>query len=249
MSTDSDWQAFGERDPYFGVLSHERFRRGRLTQESIDEFFRIGREDIAEILADCRRHVGEVVTQRTLDFGCGVGRLLIPLSEISESCVGVDISAAMLKEAAGNCSKFGRANVRLVRTLDDPALGQSRFTFINSYIVLQHIDPSRGLRIIAALLERLDKGGCAALHVTYARTKYADNLGAQPFARRLLKRIRRPLSRLSRHLRGREPQMQMNAYDMNRLLFLAQQCGVQTGGFRFTNHTGHLGAILFLKRE
>jgi SAM-dependent methyltransferase len=249
MSTDTDWQAWGVRDPYFGVLAHERFRRERLTPESFEEFFRSGREEISEILADCRRHVGELVTQRTLEFGCGVGRLLIPLSEISGLCVGVDISAAMREEAALNCTRFGRSNVQLVRSLHDIAGTEGGFTFIYSYIVLQHIDPERGLDIVATLLRRLDKGGCAALHLTYGRSKYRNNLGAQPLGRRLARRIRRPLSRLSRRIGNRDPEMQMNAYDMNRVLFLAQQQGVTNGGFRFTDHAGHLGVILFLKRD
>jgi SAM-dependent methyltransferase len=250
MSTDSDWQAWGERDPYFGVIAHEQFRRQKLTPEAFDEFFRNGRKELNEILGDCRRYIGEISTRRTLEFGCGVGRMLIPLSEHSELCVGVDISAAMRAEAARNCTKFNRHNVQLVSTIEAAAAGEpGGFTFMHSYIVLQHIDPQRGLRIIAALLACVAKGGCAVLHMTYARNKYRDNLGVQPFGHNLVRRIRYPLSRLSRRLRNRDPQMQMNAYDINRVLFLAQQQGVQSGGFRFTDHTGHLGVILYLKRE
>jgi SAM-dependent methyltransferase len=249
MSTDGDWQAWGERDPYFGVLAHERFRRGQLTPESLDEFFRLGREEVSEILAECRRHVGEVSTRRVLEFGCGVGRMLIPLSEVSERCVGVDISDAMREEAARNCSRFKCGNVQLVSSLEEAAREGAGFTFIYSYIVLQHIDPQRGLGIVAALLKCLEKGGCAALHLTYARSKYRDNLGAQPFGRNLMRRIRRPFSRLSRRIRDRDPEMQMNMYDINRVLFLAQEHGVRSGGFRLTDHTGHLGVILYLKRE
>jgi hypothetical protein len=39
MSTDKDWEKWGSRDPYFGVLSSEKFRRGKLDQKAIDEFF------------------------------------------------------------------------------------------------------------------------------------------------------------------------------------------------------------------
>ena len=31
--TDNDWQIMGENEPYFGVLSHERFLRRNLTDE------------------------------------------------------------------------------------------------------------------------------------------------------------------------------------------------------------------------
>jgi SAM-dependent methyltransferase len=248
MSTDEDWQVWGQRDPYFGVVAHEQFRRERLSQESYDEFFRNGRREFDEILADCRRHCGEFGMQRTLEFGCGVGRMLIPLAEISEECVGVDISDAMRVEAARNCARFNRNNVRLVQTLAQVSLLDT-FTFIHSYIVLQHLDTRRGLGIIGELLSRLGKGGCAALHVTYARTKYRRNLGVQPLGREFIRRVRYTLSRVARRLRNRDPQMQMNLYDLNRVLFLAQEHGIRNGGFRFTDHTGHLGTILYLKRE
>jgi len=39
-------------------------------------------------------------------------------------------------------------------------------------MVLQHLEPQRGLSIIRALLSRLDSGGVAALHMTYAHTKH-----------------------------------------------------------------------------
>ena len=246
MGTDRDWQSWGERDPYFGVLSHERFRRRQLTPEALEDFFRIGRAEMLEILAEARGHFAALTMRRTLDFGCGVGRLLIPLAEVSEQCVGVDVSAAMRAEAASNCARFGRANVVLVADLEDPAAARGGFTFINSYIVLQHIAPRRGLDLIARLLALLESGGCAALHVTFGRGKYTRTLGAQPLGRRIERRLRRPLLRLGRSLAHGDPEMQMNTYDMNRVLYVAQQCGVRSGGLRFTDHAGHLGVILFL---
>jgi SAM-dependent methyltransferase len=249
MSTDRDWQEWGASDPYFGVLTEERFRRRQLTPESIDAFFQTGRKQVSELLVDCRRYVGEFSTRRTLEFGCGVGRLLIPFAEVSESCVGIDVSDAMRAEAARNCAVFNCTNVRLVKTLEEARHEGGRFTFIYTYIVLQHIPAKQGLGIIAALLSSLDEGGCAALHVTYAHSKYADDLGMAPLRRALMRQIRYPLSALVRRLRGREPKMQMNASDVNKVLFIAQESGVQTGGFRFTDHYGHLGILFYFKRE
>lgn len=248
MSTDQDWQAWGERDPYYGVLTHEQFRRDRLTPESLQEFFRTGREELAQLLAACRVSLGEFSTQRTLDFGCGVGRMLIPLAEVSQQCVGVDISDAMRAEAAVNCTRFGRANVRLVKELGELGPAAGGFTFIHSYIVLQHIDPARGLGIIRDLLARLDAGGCAALHVLFARRKYPDSFGRQPPLRRLARQLGRPLEQFVRRLRRGEPPMQMNLYDMNRVLFVAQQQGIRSAGLHFTDHAGNLGATVFLRR-
>jgi SAM-dependent methyltransferase len=248
MSTDEDWQAWGERDPYFGVLAQERFRRAQLTPQALEAFFQIGRQEFAEILAECRAHVGEFSLERTLDFGCGAGRLLIPLAEVSGLCVGIDVSDAMRVEAARNCANFGRANVQLARSLEELGAAAAQFSFIHSYIVLQHIAPRRGLKIIAALLARLAPGGAAALHLTFARSKYGATLGRPPHLRRISRQLGQPWRRFVHRVRGHDPRMQMNAYDMNRVLFLLHQHGVRCGGFRFTDHAGHLGVLLFVKR-
>jgi SAM-dependent methyltransferase len=250
MSTDAEWQVWAENDPYFGVLTEERFRRAALNAAALEEFFATGRQHVAEVLAACRRHFGEFSTARALDFGCGVGRLLIPLAEVSEQAVGVDIASAMLEEAARNCARYGRRNVRFARTLEElGAAGRGGFTFIHSHIVLQHLEAQHGLDIIGALLGLLEPGGVAALQVTYAHTKHRANLGVRPRVSRLLRFLGRPLRRMRRQLAGREPQMLMNPYDLNRVLFLAQSCGVRHGGLRFTDHAGHWGVMFFLRRD
>ncbi len=250
MVSDTEWQAWGEQDPYFGVLTEERYRRAKLTAESLEEFFRTGRRHIEEVLAACRSHFGDISTRRSLDFGCGVGRTLIPLSEASEVCVGVDIAGAMLEEAARNCARYNRHNVRLARTLEEVDAGNGAgFSFIHSHMVLQHLEPQRGLRILAALLSRLDAGGVAALHMTYGHTRHRGNLGVRPRASRLARLISAPVRRIRRQMTRRDPQMPMHRYDMNRVLFLAQDCGVRSGGLKFTDHAGHLGVILFLRRD
>ncbi len=251
MSTDKEWEAWGKKDPYYGVLTAERYRRDTMDEAAYKEFFQSGEDDIEQTLADCSRHFGEVPMRRTLDFGCGVGRLLLPLAKRTKKlCVGIDISDSMLAETARNAAKFGQPNLHLCRSIEDARSAKESFGFVHSYIVFQHIDPRRGLRIIAQLLALLEKGGVAALHVTYGRRKYLESFGAKPTIRRAVEHlVRRPLSRLAHRLQKKDPEMQMNTYDLNKVLFLAQQSGVRLGGIRFTDHGGHLGACLFLKRD
>lgn len=248
VGTDAEWEAWGRQDPYFGVLSHDQFHRHNLTAESLGQFFASGQEELAEIQADCIRYFGEVSMRRSLDFGCGVGRFLIPLAGVSSDCFGVDVSDAMRNEAAVNCARFGRANIDLAKTLEELPRDAHGFSFIHSYIVLQHIDTQRGMRIIASLMELLAKNGTAALHMTFAKQKYAYNLGMQPLHRRAFSDAGRRLSKLRRMISGGEPQMAMNPYNLNRVLFLFQRMGVETGGFRLTNHVGNLGVMFYVRR-
>ena len=49
-----------------------------------------------------------------LDYGCGVGRLTLPLAERCEHVYGVDVSPSMLREAARNAARMGLPNVEWV---------------------------------------------------------------------------------------------------------------------------------------
>jgi 2-polyprenyl-3-methyl-5-hydroxy-6-metoxy-1,4-benzoquinol methylase len=61
---------------------------------------RQGVDHIDFVFETIRRHfVPNFKPSSVLDYGCGVGRLLIPLAERCECVVGVDVSDTMLREA------------------------------------------------------------------------------------------------------------------------------------------------------
>lgn len=75
---------------------------------------------------------------RVLEIGCGMGRLLRPLSPRVEHVVGVDLSEEMLRRAREHCASL--SNVELARTdggLD--SLADRTFDFVFSHIVFQHL--------------------------------------------------------------------------------------------------------------
>src|SRR5690606_14862945 len=140
---------WGARDPYFGVLTHDRYRSSRITADDYLAFFESGRGHVEAVLASCRRHFGESFQpQRVLDFGCGVGRVLLPFSEVCDEVVGVDVSESMLAEARRNCARFGVTNATLVRADDTLSAIDGKFDLIHSTIVFQHIESERGLDLI-----------------------------------------------------------------------------------------------------
>ena len=102
-----------------------------------DAFVASGERDAARILTLCRSFLGR--RRLAVEIGCGVGRLLIPVSREFDRVVGVDIAPTMLRKLAENCDRAGVTNV--VGMLADEAWdAQGPIDFAYSHIVLQHIE-------------------------------------------------------------------------------------------------------------
>jgi trans-aconitate methyltransferase len=252
--SDKTWGYFGKKDPYFGVLTANEFRGGSLTPEAKEQFFATGQRYVDFVLSTIREHVDPAFKPvRGLDFGCGVGRLTIPLARHSESMIGVDVSEGMLAEAAKNAKECGLSNATFVPSDDHLSKVAGPLNFVHSFIVFQHIPPRRGEVILRTLIDLLTEGGVGALHFTFSWSS-----GTSP-ARRLLTRGYKafPLAYGMRNLLKRlpvnEPMMQMNEYNLNHLLRILQENDCHNVHVRFTE-TGYYGqpfygAILFFQKK
>src|SRR4051794_37115604 len=103
--SDRQWQRWGQQDPYYGVYAEDRFRRGNIDQHK-DAFFETGSKMVDVLLARAENHFGPLPKGRALEFGSGVGRMTIPLARRFGQVVGLDVSEAMMQEAARNCDHF-----------------------------------------------------------------------------------------------------------------------------------------------
>jgi SAM-dependent methyltransferase len=163
MDTDKAWKRFGDIDPYYGVLTQEEYHSNRLAEKSLEEFFKSGEEHVMKTLAILREINPAFTPRRSLDFGCGVGRVTIPLAHKSVSVLGVDVSPGMLSEAQKNATKRGVENANFSHT------AEGYFNLVHSFIVLQHIPPHRGLPILEDLASRVEPRGMIVLQVPYHR--------------------------------------------------------------------------------
>lgn len=250
--TDADWEAWGEADPYFGVLTDPKYRRENLTEEARQEFFQSGRDHVQHVFERCRHHFDPSFSPKSiLDFGCGTGRLILSFAPQADEVVGVDVSTAMLKETEDNCRNAGLANVRLFRSDDALSSIDRKFDLIHSFIVLQHIPTERGRRLFIRLLELLRPGGIGAIQVTYAAAAHAATFGITPSSRyRQVRRFVRTLLTKCVKRRGGQKRlvMQMNPYNLNELYFILQQAGIKDIVSELTDHGGQLGAFLFFRK-
>jgi SAM-dependent methyltransferase len=170
--TDRDWKRVAEEDPFWGVLSHDEYRKDAMNAERLSAFMASGDEYVSNIFAFVRKHlIPDFAPGRGLDVGCGVGRLAIPLAKVVTEAVGVDIAPAMLSLCAKHAKLAGVTNLTLVESDDTLSKVTGTFDIVNSYIVLQHIPPDRGYRLIQAMLDKLNVGGIGSMQLTYAKSR------------------------------------------------------------------------------
>jgi SAM-dependent methyltransferase len=107
--------------------------------ESEETFWRSGQEDLENFILRDLEIEPEAVA---LEIGCGIGRLVRPLSERVARVWGFDISGEMIERGKGALAD--RSNVRLQRTDGDLApCPDASVDYVFSFIVFQHIPVKR----------------------------------------------------------------------------------------------------------
>jgi 2-polyprenyl-3-methyl-5-hydroxy-6-metoxy-1,4-benzoquinol methylase len=257
MSTDTAWEAWARQDPYYGVVTDPKYRNANLTDDLRREFFRTGELHLEYVFNLVRLFVdSQFKPTSALDFGCGVGRVLMPLAKSTQRTVGVDVAPSMIEEATRNCAAAGITNAEIVFSDDTLSKVQGAFDFIHSCLVFQHIPVRRGLALFDELLKRLAPGGVLAVQFIYGKDYHPDTHGVPLRAFRISRIARNLLSRSSEKTSGEvpidpatgEPEMQMNLYPVNKLLFLAHSAGIVRVHTELANHGGELGIFLLLQK-
>lgn len=235
----SDWRLIGEREPYFGVLSTPAFRKANIDEKEIEAFHASGRADVARLMQWCVEDLGMAPGGRSLDIGCGVGRLTLAMAARAEKVVGFDPSEPMLALARTRAALEGSTNAVFVDRLPD-----GPFDWINSYIVFQHIPPKEGLALLASVLAKAAPNAFLTLHFTLwreahlAKPKNLVSIAATFFSRVLARLGAAPAERLIR----------MYDYDLSDVMRLVVGAGFERACLRHTDHDGHHGAWILARR-
>lgn len=248
IHSDQAWKAYGKKDPYFGVITDEKFRDENLSEENLQKFFKTGEDYVNRVFAVFDKMSDGAFKPKTgLDFGCGTGRIAIPMAKRLESVVGIDISEDMLKEAEVNATKFKRNNTSF--RLSDDALSQVEgmtFDLVNTYIVLQHMNVARGMKVIHRLVEMVNPGGAGVIHVAYRDDRTA--------LKRSISQVRSRVPLVHNVLNvvsgktWKTPLMQMNAYNLNEVAQVIQAAGVGKSEMHFEDHGGIWSVAIFFQK-
>lgn len=246
MSTDKDWERWGSANPYFGVISDPKFLGSKLGSDLEKDFYQSGQADIARVM----RHIhslGGDSFDHAIDFGCGTGRLTIPLASYAKKVMGLDVSPSVIKEAKKKTPKQLKSRVSYHLSNDQLDGLPKEYDLVHSYIVLQHVHPRRGEQIIKKLLANLQPGGFAALHITFAHEA--------PWLKKTVIWMRNhfvPLHYAFNVAKGRPwnmPRMRMHLYDLEKITRLLRASGIVEAVHLTTDHGGYIGAMIIGRKE
>lgn len=175
----ASWQAMGETEPHWSVITAEAFRQETL-EAQMAAFLDMGRGNRERVVAALGRHGVDFADIRTvIDFGCGVGRVSAAFAEKGCAVTGVDISAAHLAEARATFDRAGLQAadfVQLAALEEIEALPQVDLVF--TLIVLQHNPPPIIAAILRRLLGRVRPGGFIYFQVPTYREGYSYDVQA-----------------------------------------------------------------------
>lgn len=241
--TDSDWETMAAHHPYYSVITNPKFDGLSLSREAQQEFFGSGEQHIEGVLAIIRGNFDPAFRPRlAVDFGCGVGRVLLPLAARSVKAIGVDVSDTMLSVAGKHAAEKGLHNIELIHSDENLSELPAGYDLLHSVIVFQHIPPPRGYLLIEKLLQKLQSRGVFYLHLTFAKDRRFLENALRHVA--IYSAGQASISILEEAPAEAPGLMSMYDYDLNKVFLILMKAGVENLITHFTDHGGCYGVIM-----
>jgi len=247
---DPRFEAFAAREPHFAVLTTPKFLRAHLTPDTEREFFGSGEALVDYMFSLIQERLAQDFAPTSiLEYGCGIGRLAMPLAQRAArrggSVVAVDRSPAMLDFARCEAARHRVDNIVFATPAEFRAENKS-FDFVSCYLVLQRIRESDGLGLVRDLLARTTPGGIAVFSIPYRST-------VRPAVRalRLLREAMPLVNRLVNVLRGKpatDPFIASHTYELSTVLGVVQEQLVGTTNVVLEPQEGLQAALLFIEK-
>ncbi|PWT84834.1 MAG: hypothetical protein C5B58_04065 [Acidobacteria bacterium] len=159
------WESLGDERLFHSVLTDDRYLPSQFGDFAA-EFWQSGEVEAWD-LAGHLASLGLVNLEDAvvLEFGCGVGRVSIPLAAIARSVVAYDISERHLEFARKRATALGRTNMQVLAIGSGLPVDFEPCDVFYSRIVLQHNPPPIIGEVIKRLIRSLRSGGVGVVQV------------------------------------------------------------------------------------
>ncbi|WP_299048206.1 methyltransferase domain-containing protein [uncultured Tateyamaria sp.] len=161
-----EWTRLGESEPHWSVLTANEFRAD-VFQDHADDFFDTGKLQVTDLRRTASRNGIDIdAYQSCVDFGCGVGRITLPLADLFAQVHGVDVSPGNLGLCAEYARTSGKKNINTILLDTIAALDTvPQCDVLFSLIVLQHNPPPIQVHMLRTLLAKVNPGGLAYFQI------------------------------------------------------------------------------------
>src|SRR2546423_9209040 len=106
------WEDLARREPYFALRVDDDDSGVQSSRNANDAFSQTGEDDISALFAAMTTLFSrDVRFDSALDFGCGAGRLTLPLARRVWHVMACDIAPTMLLHARQNAERAGLHNI------------------------------------------------------------------------------------------------------------------------------------------
>jgi 2-polyprenyl-3-methyl-5-hydroxy-6-metoxy-1,4-benzoquinol methylase len=160
-----------------------------------------------------------------LEYGCGLGRLAIPLSRRSGSVTAIDRSPVMLDLAKREAERRGAGHIAF-ETPDAFLATPRKFDLVVCYHVLQRLPRPEGLSLLEALVDRMSPGGVGVFQWPL-RTGASAGVQMTRWAREHLPGVNTAINRLRDKPSG-DPFIPSRAYSQDDVLSVVKAAGCLT---------------------
>jgi ubiquinone/menaquinone biosynthesis C-methylase UbiE len=135
IGSNLEWQAWGDKDPLFGVIPQPGRERDGSRPWTDQDFYETGRADWEELAARWRRY--GLSPESCVEIGCGAGRLTRFIADTFSTVHGVDVAEGMIAYARQHMPMNVELHVTNGVALPVP---DESITGVFSVIVFLHFD-------------------------------------------------------------------------------------------------------------
>jgi SAM-dependent methyltransferase len=159
------WAHLGTVRPHFSVLTDQRFLPENL-DGNIDTFWASGQGEVEGVLQILARYGFKSFRDKNcVEYGCGVGRVTVPLAQKFRRVDGYDISSSHLVRAQHRADQVAARNVFLHQCASTVLPELEKCDLFYSRIVFQHNPPPVIVELIRRALAALKPRGVAVFQV------------------------------------------------------------------------------------